>query len=309
MRCWAALAVLVGIGLGLTPGATRAQRPDTLVWQRDSLAVEIDSLDQETDRLDQEPDSLALEREPVEIDSLLAQIRTAYQQLEYEQAEQKARTALYRYDELSPEQLVEVHTILAVVSYATNGTEEARRHFQAALMLDPELELDPDEFPPKIVEIFDEVKGDTPLAQEPTPAEPEIRYVTVVDPIPAAAVRSAVLPGWGQIYKGQRTKGKVLLSTWGVAATGLVVSQAFYSYHANQQRDADTQSAARDASEKKNSWHRARNGFAIAASGIWLYSYLDTILSEAPPPTIRLSQRATATLQPGVSSFRLDIRF
>lgn len=308
MRCWAALAVLVGIGWGLAPGATYAQRPDSLARQPDSLVVEPDSPGLQRDSLDLEPDSLTLEQDTIGVDSLLAQIRTAYQQLDYEQAEERARVALSRYDELSSEQLVEVHTILAVVNYAANETEEARRHFEAALMFDPELGLNPDQFSPKIVAFFNEVKGDMQPPPEPQPVEPEIRYVTVVDPIPAAAIRSIVLPGWGQLYKGQRTKGRVLIGAWGVTATSLLVSQAIYSHYVGQENEADTPRDARDAYDRKNTWFKIRNNVALVAGGIWLYGYLDTILSDAQP-TIQINERATATLRPGVSSLRLDIRF
>jgi tetratricopeptide (TPR) repeat protein len=208
----------------------------------------------------------------------VAGIQEAYHQLRYQEAERLAQEALERYAEFDSDQLAEIHTLLALVTFSQNRQQEARRQFVLALELNPDLALDPLLVSPKIRDFFEGVKQEQ-ARQQPPPDAATIRYVKVQDPGPAAAMRSLVLPGWGQLHKGEATKGWVLVGSWGAAASGTAVA-----HFRRRRAEADYLNAVEigqieDQYRTFNNWHRWRNGLAVVTAGLWAYSYLDALVS------------------------------
>lgn len=241
-------------------------------------------------------------------DSLLAQMRDAFQQLDYTKVQDRAAALLVMSENLTSEQLILVHTMLGVVDYSTGDEAEARRQFEAALAIAPDLTLDPSQYSPKILTFFEEIKAD----HNPPPAPVDSsgpRYILLRDPVPAAAARSIILPGWGQIYKGQRAKGGILIGLWGMTASGLIASEIVYGHYSRAYDKALTQQDATRLFNRRNTWFMVRNVVGLGAAGIWVYSYLDTILSHAPPIATELSPQASLTIRPGPSSLSLALRF
>ncbi|MCH7755947.1 tetratricopeptide repeat protein, partial [candidate division KSB1 bacterium] len=137
--------------------------------------------------------------------TLLQEIQKAYNELNYTEAEIKARSALENYQDFTSSQLTEVHKTLALIYYSQNKPTESRRQFEVALSLNPELKLDPLFVSPKILEFYDLIKAEWQLSkQQNNDIQNEIRYVLVNDPRPSAALRSMILPGWGQVYKSEK---------------------------------------------------------------------------------------------------------
>ncbi|MEM1128616.1 MAG: DUF5683 domain-containing protein [Bacteroidota bacterium] len=230
-------------------------------------------------------------------------VRAAYERFDYDAAEAQARAALADFAAFTPAQLVELHTLLGVIAFIQDQLPTARTEFEAALSIEPDLRLDPLLFPPKIVDFVDEVR-DAYQARQPAPTETMLRYVPVYDPRPAAAVRSLVVPGWGQHYKGQPTKGWVLLGTWGALAGGTVWT------HLERQSARDAYLAAsfaevEDRYATYNRWHKARNSLALATALVWGYSYLDALLQPIAPEQLRLTPLASPT----ATGFQVEWRF
>lgn len=242
------------------------------------------------------------------VDSLLTQMRQAYEQLDYQRVQDRAAAVLASTDSLSPEQLIEVHTVLGVVGYSTGNEAEARRQFEAVLDIAPELLLDSAKYSPKILDFFEDVKSDRNRAAVPVDSV-EVRYVSLQDPIPAAAVRSLILPGWGQIYKGQRTKGGVFIGLWGTAATGLIASEIVYIHYARAYDKALTTEDSIRLYDRKNTWFKVRNIVGLGAAAVWLYSYLDTVLWQVPPVSVQLGEQSALDVRPGPGSVHLSLRF
>lgn len=223
---------------------------------------------------------------------LLQAVWQAYQALDYNQADSLAQNALADYQRFTPEQLVELHTVLALVAMSRNETTEARRHFEAALSLKPELQLDPVLASPKVRDFFEQIRQEMQSAPAATPSETVLRYVMRPDPRPEAALRSLLLPGWGQRYKGQSLKGWMLTGSWGLLlgaslATHFQYERAYdrYQYEANPNR---IEARYRTA----NRWFKARNGLLMGLTAVWVYSYLDALLQPIPPnaiPSVQLS--------------------
>lgn len=212
------------------------------------------------------------------------EIRAAYQQLDYEAAVERARAALAEDDGLTLAARTEIHSILALIAYTRGDLDEARRHFNLALDLDPAHTLDPLLVSPKIVSFFDEVRAERRRSATETTGGPEIRYVVVRDNRPDAALRSMVLPGWGQLYKGERTKGWALAGLWGLNASAVVVAHLQAERSRNAYLDETNAAEVAARYDTYNSWHRARNSLLLGAAGIWLYSYVDALLSPGERP-------------------------
>lgn len=208
---------------------------------------------------------------------LLGAMRNAYERLDYATAERRAREALADYDALSADQLVEAHTTLALILYARNEPLEAREQFEAALSLSPSLDLDPLLVSPKTLEFFGEIKSAMATGGDAT-REPVIRYVQVRDPRPAATVRSLVLPGWGQLYKGETAKGWALLGLWSTATVGALASHVLRSEARTDYLGATDPAEIADRYDTFNAWHQRRTAFALGAAAVWTYAALDALV-------------------------------
>ncbi len=224
---------------------------------------------------------------------LLKELHAAYDRLDYAEAETKANEALQAYQQLSVEQLAEVHTTLGLIYFTQNRTLEARRHFESALSLRPELDLDPNFVSPKILQFFEQVKTEW-TARRSTPADQapaEARYIILTDPRPAATLRSMVFPGWGQLYKGQRRKGWVLAGLWGASLVGSVATTVARN-RAQDRYQAETDPDRIEARyDTFNRWHKVRNGFLSVSAAIWVYGFVDALVSGGPPEAVEPQAR------------------
>ncbi len=229
----------------------------------------------------------------------LEAIWQAYQQLDYARAADSARVALERYDRYSRQELAEIHAVLGLIAFSQNQPQQARDQFTTALSLHPSLHLDSLLVSPKILDFFDEVRGELTLAAGPDDGSPAaVRYVIVEDRRSGAALRSMVLPGWGQLHKGERTKGRLLLGLWGAATAGTLAAHLLREQTRKDYAAAANPDEALDRYGPFNRWHRARNALLLAAAGVWLYSYVDALVVGGPPRDRRL------VVAPAVSGLR-----
>lgn len=212
---------------------------------------------------------------------LLGAMEDAYQRLDYATAERLAREALATPELLSADQIVRVHTTLGLLFHARGEPLEARQHFAAALSLDPGLTLDPVLVSPKTLSFFETVRDQVADSADAA-AGPTVRYVRVRDRRPAATLRSLAVPGWGQLYKGERAKGWVLAGAWGAFATGTLAAHIVRSEARQDYLDATTPLEIAERYDTYNAWHRARGALMIGAAAVWAYAAFDALVSEGP---------------------------
>lgn len=241
--------------------------------------------------------------------SLVEQAQAAYEELDYAAAEDYAQQVLRNYEAYGIEQLVEVHAILGLINASQNQQVDARRHFRAALSLDPQLELDPLLVSPKILNLFEEVKQDVQGLQQPEGDEADVavRYVVRRDPRPAAALRSMVVPGWGQLYRGERVKGWLLAGLWTASSGAAVVAHLQRRDARNAYEDARLPDVVNERYDEYAAWHKVRNNLVLAAAGVWLYAYLDAILRW--PDDERQQQRVHLSAPADGPGLHLRVRF
>lgn len=87
--------------------------------------------------------------------------------------------------------------------------------------------------------------------------------------------RSAIVPGWGQMYKGSKGKGIAILGAEAVAVGGIVALESMRSSYVTKMHKQPqfAQQYAAKASNCKN----IRNGFVAAAAAIYVYNLIDAI--------------------------------
>lgn len=230
-------------------------------------------------------------------DSTMVALREAYQQMDYIRAEQEAYTILESFETHTAQELTEAHVTLAIIQYTQSNWQQSQNHFEAALSLSPELELDARDVSPKIRAFYEEVReGLQPSGGATESQEIQLRYIYVEDPRAGAIWRSMVVPGWGQLYAGENKKGLLFAGGW-VALAG-----ATAGLHAARSRAQDRYQKATDPLrieaqyESYNRLHKLRNSAALAAVGLWLGSYLDALhKKKAASPR---SPLVTASLTP-----------
>ena len=191
---------------------------------------------------------------------LLASMVSAYQQLEYDRAEAYAMEILNAYNDYPVEVLTQVHTTLGIIRYGQNDQQEAQKQFEAALSLNPELVLDPALVSPKILTFFDSLKANIQNNLGSQGTQAEVRYLVLADPRPAAAMRSMVLPGWGQWYKDEKKKGSLLMGLWGASAASTVALHLMRQEAQRSYRRATDPDVIADRYNTYNRRNKVRNG-------------------------------------------------
>ncbi len=233
---------------------------------------------------------------------LVQAVREATARLDYESAEARAREALARVETLSPDEAVEVHAALGVVLHARGADLEAREQFRAALSLNPALTLDPVLVSPRTIELLDTLRAEAPTAAPG--AAPTVRYLVLRDRRPGAALRSAVLPGWGQIHKSHRRRGIAFAVGVGALAVGTGAAHLVYRDARDTYLTAPTREEADAAYEPMNRAYRRRNVIAAVAATGWVLGVVEALATGAPhAPT------AARSIGPSAEGVALRVRF
>jgi hypothetical protein len=96
----------------------------------------------------------------------------------------------------------------------------------------------------------------------------------------SAIWRSAILPGWGQMHLGYKTKGILLLTATGVLLTGITTSQIMYNSNWNNYTNSLKLGQTDDAQVYKSNaddWYLIRNINLVALGGVYVYNLIDAL--------------------------------
>jgi hypothetical protein len=113
-----------------------------------------------------------------------------------------------------------------------------------------------------------------------------------------AGVRSAIVPGWGQIHTGQTAKGVLFLTAEAAAFAGVLwadakrddaqqtYTEARLEYLAADQVDEidDAYIEMRKAYDELYRWHENRKHWAYAAAAVWIANIVDAVVLFPSPP-------------------------
>ena len=118
----------------------------------------------------------------------------------------------------------------------------------------------------------------------------------------------SIIPGVGQLYKGENLKGYGILGTEAFLTAGALVSHKYYKKY---QKNAD------DGVPFADSWHSkatsckvARNIMVGAFAGVWVYNILDAaILPGGSRVLVRKPDGQKLTISPSTSSAGLALTY
>jgi tetratricopeptide (TPR) repeat protein len=220
---------------------------------------------------------LPAKAQPVTLNSII----DAYQAMNYNQTIELCNQAISEYTNYSREELITLYKFQALSYYHLGDTSSARQAFNTMLTINPNVILDPVTTSPKIITFYEQIKSEyAPDIKANTLTE--TRYIQLKDSRPSAAWRSLVLPGWGQLYKGESTKGYIIMSGF------LLNSAALIAAVVNEQSAKDSYLAARDPNtiintyDEYNKWHKTRQMLTYSQIIIWGYAIADAIWYPLP---------------------------
>ncbi|MDE6301168.1 MAG: hypothetical protein K2M19_05590 [Muribaculaceae bacterium] len=92
--------------------------------------------------------------------------------------------------------------------------------------------------------------------------------------------RSAIIPGWGQMYKKQYAKGAVILAVEAAAISVACVAENQRSSYMGKIKASTDPNAIKFYQNKANESKNLRNGLFIGAAAVYVYNLVDAIAAK-----------------------------
>ena len=222
------------------------------------------------------------------LETMLNKAKDYYYTGEYESAIKELESALRYLKQLKHADQVEAYKYLAFSYVAFGDHTKAKVQFKKALALDPEMELDAATVSPKIIKVFEEAKAEmatAPPAEPTEPITPPKEEISGFD----ATIRSCCVAGWGQIYRGEKSKGTKLMIAYGVTLVSTLGSAIIRENKYDEYRElswTQPSTAFDDAYAEYKLWHNITLINALLFVGVHAYNLYDIIFHK---PSIRTS--------------------
>ena len=233
--------------------------------------------------------SLLISSVPVCAQSLSAQnekLHQLFREFRYQEVIRLAEQTLETHQDLSVPQRCEILRLLALSYYSRQDMQGALKNFAEILTLDEHYRLDPLENSPKILAFFEEIRRQKQLTESkvPPPSADSLaaaRVYLIADSVRQSATLqmtySLVLPGYGQVNRGEKLKGWLLLA----GNFTLLGSALYFTAETNRLEKKYLQVTDPDkingAWENYNRAYKSRNLFLSAFAVLWLYTQIDYI--------------------------------
>ncbi len=222
-------------------------------------------------------------------DSPGQQVKERYDRVEFREAIALGNRLLAG-RHLSPDDLALVHQYLGFAHFNLGNLDSARVHFLSLLSLQPDIRFDPAETSPKIITFFDQLRVESLAVPAKESPFAFTRYVLVPDLRAGAAWRSAILPGWGQLHKGQKMRALLLGGVFWVGLAGTAVALLQESDTRDRYLDATDPGEIARRYDRYNRWFKARRILTVTTAGFWLLNVLDASWSDYPRPAVTVSE-------------------
>jgi tetratricopeptide (TPR) repeat protein len=213
---------------------------------------------------------------PTPSDSLFQLGQTAYDDGNYDGAELAALRGLRLASDLDELGKLKFHLLLGFIYVAREQRQNAMQEFTNVLVVNPAYDLDPVQTSPKILEVFREARNMYLLK---VASEPAIYRMPQADVRLAASWRSIVLPGWGQLYKHQDTKGAVIIAAQVLTLAALIAQQS----EVNRRKDDYQRLKVNNGSNVESAYseyrhaYQTRNVVGYVTLSVYLFNYLDAL--------------------------------
>ena len=210
----------------------------------------------------------------------LGPVVAAYERGYYGEVVRSAQAALVDTTAYTPSDLVYLRTYLAFSLVALGDDDQAVAVFKAILVSKPKLDLNPEFVSPKIISVFKRAQLETAQSQGQTGVQSGMIFDKGKPQKISCLWRTALWPGWGQSYRGEIKKGKILKrSALGIAAGLGAVFLGTYVSHQSYLNATDPD-AIGPKYDTYNAWYKIRNFGVNLAVSFWFYSTLDIVLTD-----------------------------
>ncbi len=236
--------------------------------------------------------SQVVTRDSLEV--MLGKAKDHYYNGEYQSAITQLENALRYLKQLKQTDQVEAHKYLGFSYVAFGDRVKAKEQFKQALMLDPELELDPATVSPKIIKVFEEARAEMAVAPVAPPVEPVTRVskeeVSGFD----ATIRSCCVGGWGQMYRGETSKGRKMMIAWGITGGATLVTWVIAGNKENAYRDLRSirPEDHDEAYEQYKLWLNIAAANTLVFLGVHAYNLFDVVFHKPKTRTSLLERES-----------------
>ncbi len=201
----------------------------------------------------------------------MERVEQLYNEGNFREAEQRALRLLQSSSELPPVDRANLYRMLGFTYVALGENEKAKQHFESWLELDPLADLDSVYVSPKIISVFREAVREF-SARKSQPPPPDIQTLTQQV---SAFQRSLLFPGLGQLHCKQRWKGYALLTSEVILIGTIVYAQIRYDEARDEYLQETNPARMQNLYDATNDFYRLRNGAAVLAGAVYLYSLFD----------------------------------
>lgn len=171
---------------------------------------------------------------------------------------------------------ISARTYLAFSYVARGKRMEAKKQFIKILKLNEDFSLNPEFVSPKIIKVFKEAEKMTKK-----PDTEKIIKMKIKPPSTAQClVKSSLLPGWGQVSRGEKKKGNFLIGAFTVSLAALTLSHLAYLSAENSYMNAEIKSDIEYQYSRYNFTYKTRYIMMEVSLFIWLYAVTDIFMTE-----------------------------
>jgi hypothetical protein len=219
------------------------------------------------------------------VDSTLRAIELLYNNARYVDAELESRR-LSEAPLLTDSAKVEIEKWIAFSLIAQGKPSFARERFVQLLTINPDFDLDPVLTSPKILTVFNDAKANY-LSRKRVQQD---TVKSVHRSFRGMTYRTAIFPGWEQLYQGRTTSGSIFLGA-GLAALGAGVTFEILRAKAREEYlNARTPSVIASKYNSYNSYRKAELYSFIGFAVVYFASEIDVFtISETSPVAIHPS--------------------
>jgi tetratricopeptide (TPR) repeat protein len=218
------------------------------------------------------------------LDQMLMRAKNFYNRGEYEYAIVELENALQYLKQLEQVDQVEAYKYLAFSYVAFGQQDKAKEQFRKVLMLDPAHELDPTTVSPKIIKVFEEVKAEMAavMPEEPVVTEPAEPERVEPRPVPSSGFPYCCVPGWGQMRRGQGSKGMRFMVAGGTTLLASLVALGIRDARHQEYLDIETHDPDElsEAYDAYKTWHNISAISMTAFLAVYAYNIYDILTSK-----------------------------
>lgn len=224
----------------------------------------------------------------VEAQEYIASLESAYENFNYSKVVELSNQILNSDSEIDSEANLHILTLKAASEYAMGNNESSKRTFIQLLGANPLYDLDSKKFSPKIVSFFNNIKRDYSsisaqvnkqdvLKRDFINEEIEPQTIFNRELFSSALVKSAIIPGWGQISQSNNLKNWAIISASTVSLAGMVYSIINTNNLERRYLAATDKSEIATRYKNYNDSYKIRNTLIAGYALIWIYSLLDLL--------------------------------